>query len=372
MKRVVLALLFLVAGCWNGNDGVLRVAGLLEGIDVRAGTLVGGRVSRVHVVEGSRVSAGDLLVELDPKDTAPMVAAAEARLRQTAAILAKLEAGARPEQLAQAEAAAEQARQQYSMALDGARSQEIDAARAAAEAARAQRDDAQQAFERARRLFETGAASEMAFDHAKNALSGAQANYTAALEKLDLVAEGARVEEVAMAKAAFDQARALLDELRNGARVEDIEAARAARDAAKADLELAQSRLEEMRVLAPMAGLVETIDIEPGDLVPPGPVVRLIDPDTLEVVVYISAPLLSRIRMGQRIPLLPDGGGAAYEGEVIFIANEGEFMPRNLQTEESRARQVFGIRLRVPSYDGALKAGMTVTAQIPLNGAALP
>jgi hypothetical protein len=47
-----------------------------------------------------------------------MVAAAEARLRQTAAILAKLEAGARPEQLAQAEAAAEQARQQYNMAVD--------------------------------------------------------------------------------------------------------------------------------------------------------------------------------------------------------------------------------------------------------------
>ena len=58
------------------------------------------------------------------------------------------------------------------------------------------------------------------------------------------------------------------------------------------------------------------------------------------------------------------------EGEVIFVSNQGEFMPRNLQTEESRARQMFGIRLRVPSYDGALKAGMTVTAHIPLNGAA--
>ncbi len=370
MKRALSILLLLTAGCFDGvNDG-LRVAGLLEGIDVKAGTLVGGRVAEVHVVEGARVAAGDLLVELDPKDVAPMVAAAAARLSQTEAVLAKLEAGARPEQIQQAEAAAEQARLQYTMALDGARSQEIDAARAAAEAARAQRDDAEQAFERAQRLFETGAASEMARDQARNALNGAQAHYTAALEKLDLVAEGSRVEEVAMAKAALDQAGAMLEELRNGARAEDIEAARAARDAAKADLELAQNRLQEMAVRAPMAGIVETIDVEPGDLVAPGPIVRLIDPDELEVVIYISAPMLSRIRMGQRIPLSPDGDDAEYEGEVIFVSSQGEFMPRNLQTEEARARQMFGIRLRVPSYDGALKAGMTVTAHIPLNGAA--
>jgi len=298
-----------------------------------------------------------------------MVKVAEARLRGAEATLAKLEAGAREEEIRQAEAAVEQTRQQYAMALEGARSQEIDAARAAAEAAKAQRDDAKQAYERARKLYETGAASEMAHDQAKNALSAAEAQYKAALEKLDLVVEGTRDEEVRIAKAALDQAEAMLEELRNGARKEDIDAVRAARDAAQADLERAKSHFEEMFVHAPMAGIIESVDVEPGDLVQPGPIVRIVDPENLELVVYVSATMLSKIRLGQRIPLSPDGEDTVYEGEIIFIANQGEFTPRNLQTEEARARQMFGIKLRVPSYEGALKAGMTLTARIPLDNA---
>jgi multidrug resistance efflux pump len=368
MKRAFLILIVVAApGCFQDNGHVLHVAGLLEGIDVNAGSLVGGRIARVHVKEGDRVAEGDLLVELDDKDVVPMVKAAEAQLRQAEATLAKLEAGAREEEIRQAEAAAEQARQQYAIALEGARSQEIDAARAAAEAAKAQRDDAQQAYERARKLYESGAASEMAHDQAKNALSAAEAQYKAARERLDLVVEGARDEEVRIAKAALDQAEAMLDQLRNGARKEDIAAARAARDAAQADLERAQSRFEEMFVHAPMAGTIESIDVEPGDLVQPGAIVRIVDPENLELVVYVSAAMLSKIRLGQRIPLSPDGEDVVYEGEIIFIANQGEFTPRNLQTEEARARQMFGIKLRVPSHGGALKAGMTLTARIPLD-----
>ncbi|MEA3365066.1 MAG: biotin/lipoyl-binding protein, partial [Candidatus Hydrogenedentes bacterium] len=66
MKRLFVILLVLTApGCFKGDSGVLHVAGLLEGIDVNAGSLVGGRIARVHVKEGDRVTAGDLLVELD-------------------------------------------------------------------------------------------------------------------------------------------------------------------------------------------------------------------------------------------------------------------------------------------------------------------
>ena len=108
---------------------------------------------------------------------------------------------------------------------------------------------------------------------------------------------------------------------------------------------------------------------EPGDLVQPGAIVRLVDPDNLELVVYVSAAVLAKVRLGQRIPLSPDGDENTYEGEIVFIANQGEFTPRNLQTEEARARQMFGIKLRVSSYNGALKAGMTLTAQIPLEQA---
>ena len=65
MKRLSLILIVVASGCFNGNHHTLHVAGVLEGIDVNAGSLVGGRIAKVHVKEGDRVAAGDLLVELD-------------------------------------------------------------------------------------------------------------------------------------------------------------------------------------------------------------------------------------------------------------------------------------------------------------------
>jgi len=50
---------------------------------------------------------------------------------------------------------------------------------------------------------------------------------------------------------------------------------------------------------------------------------------------------------------------------VTRIASEGEYTPRNLQTEEERVQQVFAVKLRLTSHGGRLRAGMTVTAHIP-------
>lgn len=357
-----LAALSLLAACSAAHRDRVEVSGLLEGIVVEAGTLAGGRVAEVLVREGDRVERGAVMVRLESEEAEAMVAAAEAQLAQAEAALAKLEAGARPEQIRQAEAAVAKAEQTYQIALTGSRSQEIDAARAAEQAARAQRDEARSEFERVQRLHETRVVSQQVFDRAKHALEAATAQHRAAAERLDLVAEGARSEEVLIAKANLDQVTAMLDELRNGARIEDIDAARAMRDAAAANLRLARQRARETQVPAPRDGIVESVDVRPGDLVKPGPVVRVIDPNDLELVVFVSPQLMGRVLLGSRLPFTTDAfGDETFEGEVIFIANEGEFTPRNLQTQEARARQVFGIKLRADSAGGRLKAGMTAT-----------
>lgn len=341
----------------------MAVSGQIEGFDADVGSRVGGRVAEVHVREGDVVDAGQVLVTLERDEAEALLTAARANLAQREAQLAKLEAGARVEELRRAEAAAAQAKAKYDAALEGARSQEIDAARAAADSARAQRDDAEATLHRVRALYESEAVSRQQFDNARYAFESADSQWKAARERLDLLLEGTRSQEIAAAKAVYDQAEAALDELRNGARPEDLAAMRAARDAAAAEVRRAEVNLNEMRITAPMRGVVDVLDVLPGDLVKPGPIVRVVDPDRLKLTVYVSPVVLGKLHVGDTISITTDAHGERrFSATIVQLASEGEFTPRNLQTEEERVQQVFGVKMELDSAGGALKPGMTAIA----------
>jgi len=365
MKRHFIYLIVLVtlAGCQNEYDGSVEVTGLIEANAIGLGSRVGGRVCEVLVEEGALVNTGDVLVKLEDSEAQAAVAAAQARVAQAEAMLAKLETGARPEELAQAEAAAMRAQEQYLMAQRGLRSQEIESARAAASAARAQRDEAKAEFERADRLLKVGAVTKQYHEQLQHLYEGAQAQYQALEEKVSLAEEGARSEEINMAKSTAEQAAAARDLVKNGARIEDLEAARAMRDAAIADLERAKVALEEMVVKSTCSGVVQSIDLRPGDLVKPGAIVSVVDPEDLKLYVYVSSAELGNLRIGETVPLTADAHeGEWFEGTLTYISSTGEFTPRNLQTKEERVQQVFGVKIQLNSAGGKLRAGMTVTA----------
>jgi len=367
MKRPALFLLALVTlGCTGNGGGMLSVSGEIEGVGVNAGSRIWGRVVEILVDEGAPVSAGDVLVRLDDTEAQAAVAAARARVDSARATLTKLEAGATEEQLRQAEAAVRVAEEQYRMAENGARDEEIRAAAAVLEGARAARDTARSDFERIARLYEERVAARRQYDQAKAAFDAAEAQYRAAAERHAMLEEGARNEEIAMAKAALERAQAGRDELVRGPREEDKAAARAALDAAAADLRRAETIASEMVVTAPRDSVVESIAVHVGDLVAPGPVVRLIDPGDLEVMIYVSAALLGHLQVGQTLPFTTDAhGNEVFEGTIVHISTQGEYTPRNLQTQEERVQQVFGVKLKLDSAGGKLRPGMTVAARIP-------
>ncbi|NOZ28323.1 MAG: biotin/lipoyl-binding protein, partial [Chloroflexi bacterium] len=70
---------------------------------------IGGRVAEVSVEEGDEVVAGQVLARLHVPDLEQAVRAAEASLVSAKAELARVQAGARPEEIAAAEAAAHRA-----------------------------------------------------------------------------------------------------------------------------------------------------------------------------------------------------------------------------------------------------------------------
>lgn len=372
MKRTATILVLLVAAtvlpaCQRQPESALAVTGQIEGVGVDAGSRVGGRVSEVLVKEGDHVKSGDVLVKLEAAETEAALMAARAKQAQAEATLEKLRNGATPEQLRQAEAAVAQTRELYRKAQAGAREQEVQAGAAMANAAKARLDEARATHNRVEKLYEQKAVSAQQLDQARAAFDAAQAQYNAASEQANLVEEGTRQEDIAQAKAALDRAQASLDEVKVGARAEDLAAAEAIVNAAKADVARAETALKEMVVTSPRDGVVESIDVHPGDLVKPGPIVRVVDPEDLDLLVYVSAGVLGRLRLGQEVKVTADStGGEVFVGKVSRVASQGEYTPRNLQTQEERVQQVFGVTIDLTSNGGKLKAGMSATAHFDL------
>lgn len=367
MKRLPWIFLFpLLVGCSGNHSGILEVAGRIEAVSVDVGSKIGGRVANVFFEEGDPVHAGDILVKLESEELEAMVQAAIAKLAQAEAQYQKAEHGARPEEIEQAEAELRRLDEQYQMAVRGARVQEENAARAAVRAAEAQWEAASRDFHRAERLVDK-ALARRDYDMAKARYEAAEAQLRTAREQLSMVLEGPRSEEVAMAKAARDQAEAAVRALKTGVREEDKATARALRDEAASALRLAENNLRETEIRAPMDGVIESLDLHPGDLVRPGAVARVVRPDDLELRVYVSAFALGHIRLGDTVAVEADSyPGTLFQGTVTYIASEGEYTPRNLQTREERVHQMFAVKIKLNSSGGKLRSGMTATARFPI------
>jgi HlyD family secretion protein len=341
------------------------VSGQIEGIAVHIGSRVGGRVAEVYVAEGQSVKRGDVLLRFEDAELRAMYEAAQAQTARAEAALALLERGATQEQREQAAAAARAAEQRYRLLERGAREEDVRSAEALLSAAQTKADVARRDFERVASLLEQGAVPQQTWDRAKAAWDAAQAEQRAAEERLRALRNGARPEEIRAAKAAWEQAEAVVAELRAGATPEEKTEAQAAVEAGRAEVRRLAALLEEMTVRAPNDGIIESLDLRPGDLVKPGPIGSITHPDELELKIYVSAPWLGFLRVGQALEFTTDAHGSErFQGRIVYIAPRGEFTPRNLQTQEERVQQVFAVKMKLDAAGGKLRPGMTATVYL--------
>lgn len=54
----------------------------------------------------------------------------------------------------------------------------------------------------------------------------------------------------------------------------------------------------------------------------------------------------------------------AITGEVVYISDEAEFTPRNIQTTESRSTTIYAVEIRLSNADHKLKPGIPADAEI--------
>ena len=99
---------------------------------------------------------------------------------------------------------------------------------------------------------------------------------------------------------------------------------------------------------------------EGGEFATPGkPLFKLADLDDIYLRAYFTASQLADIRIGQEVTVIADFGGDEqfeYPGRIIWIAEESEFTPKSIQTDDSRANLVYAVKVAVDN-DGRLKLG---------------
>jgi len=164
--------------------------------------------------------------------------------------------------------------------------------------------------------------------------------------------------------AAAEVARQQWEELKRGSRSEDVEAARAQLSAEENTLAMLHRQVEESEVKAPADGIIQTMDLRPGDMIAPNqPVAVLLESNELWVRVFVPETRLGEVRVGQPVDISIDTyPRRVFKSKVQSVSERAEYTPRNVQTPEQREDQVFAVRLRLdPAPE--LKAGMTATVR---------
>ena len=294
---------------------------LLHGnVDIRQVELAfngNGRIDQMLVREGDRVKKGQLLATLDTERLHLSEVQARAQTAAQQQVVARFQAGSRPEEIAQA---------------------------------RAQRDVARVAVAEThafylRQLDLVGQhfVSQQQADSARYAMDRAQAQLKATEESLRLVELGPRQEDVA--------------------------AARATLAANQAAVTVIQRDIQEGQLHAPTDGIVENRILEPGDMASPSkPTFTLALTDPIWVRAWLPETALGRVPVGARATVSSDSHpDRHFRAWVGYVSPSAEFTPKAVETTEVRASLVYQARIFVCEGQEQLRLGMPANVAIRLD-----
>jgi HlyD family secretion protein len=289
MRIVVTTLaILLIAGC--AYKSAEEALGTLERDRIVLKATASEIILNEPVPEGTKVSAGTLLVELDDRRQQAMVARAQAEVAQAEARLEELRNGARPEDIAGASA-------------------RVSGARAAVIEARA-------SYQRAKQLLQQKLAAQATLDQALANRDSAEATLQSAQEELL--------------------------RLTNGTRKEQLDQAAAAVQAATAQLALEQRNLADLSIVATRDAYLDSLPWHTGERVAQGATVAvLLANDAPYARVYVPEPWRARLQVGDRKRIKVDGIEQPLTGQLRWIATEPAFTPYYALNASDRARLVY-------------------------------
>jgi len=257
---------------------------LLSPDQARVSSEVAGIVRDVPVQLGTEIRAGDLLVRLEPRELQLALDRAEGQLRQIEA--------------------------QLGIDRSQDRRPPSDDQIASVRQAMANRDDARNTFKRAQQLHDRGLMSQVDYDTAETRLKVGEANYQAAID--------------------------------------NVQALKATLQDRRAAFELAQKKVADAAIRAPVSGAVAERLVQPGEFIRENtPVATIVQVNPLKLRTAIQEKHAGLIRPGQVVAFAVEAFPArAFSGTVAYVSPAVD-----------QATRTFAVEALVENADRVLKPG---------------
>ena len=303
--------LLLLVGCRAGPSAEvdeIRASGFIEGKEYTIASAFGGRVSEIMAEQGEGVQIGHTLVLLDRTMLDRAYDIAQAAVTAAEAALSALENQPRPENLTTAQA-------------------QLDTAKADLDAAQAALDLLKESYK--------------PYKPPKAELHTAEST-------VEVMLAG-----VALAQAQFEQVEA-------GPLEGEIEIAKAVVEEAMANLQLVEHQLAELSLKAPITGILSQVLVEVGEVAAPSaPLVTVLDPTFLTLTIYVPEAQVAKVNVGDEVEIRVDTFPEdVFVGHVRYIADQAQFTPTEVQTQEERVKLVFAVEVLIDDPIESLKPGM--------------
>lgn len=225
------------------------------------------------------------------------------------------------------------------------------------DSAKAELDAAQLAYDQ---MLSTQATTDVL--EARARLAVAEERYNLALDQLNALLTGEDSLTVQVAKLAVTQAEdaVTLADTNIAQAQAAVTVAQTSVAQAQAALDAVDVQIGKLTVNAAVTGVIMVRNIEPGEILSPGMSAFTIgELDHLTITVYIPEDRYGEVTLNAHATIAVDSfPGQTFDAAVTRIADQAEFTPRNVQTQEERSTTVFAIELAVTNMDNHLKPGM--------------
>ena len=327
-KAILVLLVLLVLGAIayglykssaHNEPEVITLQGQMQMQETSIAAKVPGRIAQIMVTEGDAVTVGQQLIEMDSPE-----------------INAKIN---------QARAGKQMAQSQLDKAENGARPQEIAQAKAAWQANKAASDLAENTYQRVNRLYEEGLMARQKRDEAYAQYLATQDQTEAARLQYDLAMEGARSEDKSAATAQVAQVDAQLEE--------------------------ALLAKEEANLRSPIAGIVDNVIVNAGEVIGQGvPLLTLVNTNDQWVVLNVTETYLNQFAIGQRfmgtIPALSSPEKPYTKQFTVYatstLSDFATWRPTN--NNDGFDVRTFEVKARPSAPDRRIRSGMSVVVNI--------
>ncbi len=372
---VIAALLFYWHSTFYEDTDDAQVAGHL----IQVSSRISGNVIRVDVEENQQVKAGDVIVELDPKDYQTAVQQDEANLEAAEANLESARTNVPVENINTTNSTSSAAANVLVSNDSVAQAQhQLEADRAAVAQADANFIKAKLDVERYTPLVQKDVISKQQFDQAVATAAADEAALNQAKQNVTAAEAG-----VMMARDRVKQSQAQLKQTENGPKQVQIQRAKADQAAAqveqsRAELEQAKLNLSYTRILAPVDGIITRKSVEVGQNVSAGQnMTTLVSLDDIYITANFKETQLDHMRPGQPVMITVDAyGDRKYHGVITQIGGAtgsvlSLFPPENATGNYVKVVQRVPVRIDLSNKsedsDHLLRPGLSVEPKVTVK-----